>query len=540
MFLRQFDTLSPPITLYYKKRNSHASLFSGILTILAYILIFSFVLIYFIRYINRENPTIYFFNRYVNDIGIFSFKDSNFFNYVHISQGKTRKVKEVDFNKVEIIGVNISMDGFINSGEDESHFNHWVYGKCNNETNTKGVIDLMNNETFNKSACIKKFYKLNDTYYDINDKNFEWPIIKHGVSNPNFSIFGVIVRKCQNTSFRLENFGICDSENEINEYIKNSVLSFFIKDNYVDILNYKNPVSNFLFKVDNGINAHSFLLNNLNFYPGLIKSFDDLFNDNFVEQTTYFFYQNSKQTYLIQNTQYLGAFYIWLQNSQQYYERHYHKIRDAMAEMGGYANIIIMLAKFINYLISKFNMLRDTQELISSVLKKNNLVYEKIIKTPSIEKFIGENDNLKNKNMTLNIKQLNSEPINTKMNVENAEDGKEDDKKIINHRINVINNNLGEETNRINKYLENSKQNIIIKKNPDEIKRQSTKAFIKHTFAKIDKNSSFHCWNYYLYLISCKKINEKIKYYEDLRRLIISEEFIFQNYFNMYKLLEIH
>ena len=500
MFLRQFDTLSPPITLYYKKRNSHASLFSGILTILAYILIFSFALIYFIRYINRENPTIYFFNRYVNDIGIFSFKDSNFFNYVHISQGKTRKVKEVDFNKVEIIGVNISMDGFINSGEDESHFNHWVYGKCNNETNTKGVIDLMNNETFNKSACIKKFYKLNDTYYDINDKNFEWPIIKHGVSNPNFNII----------------------------------------DNYVDILNYKNPVSNFLFKVDNGINAHSFLLNNLNFYPGLIKSFDDLFNDNFVEQTTYFFYQNSKQTYLIQNTQYLGAFYIWLQNSQQYYERHYHKIRDAMAEMGGYANIIIMLAKFINYLISKFNMLKDTQELISSVLKKNNLVYEKIIKTPSIEKFIGENDNLKNKNMTLNIKQLNSEQVNSKMNIENAENVKEEDKKIINHRINVINNNLGEETNRINKYLENSKQNIIIGKNINEIKRQSTKAFIKHTFAKIDKNSSFHCWNYYLYLISCKKINEKIKYYEDLRRLIISEECIFQIYFNMYKLLEIH
>ena len=63
---------------------------------------------------------------------------------------------------------------------------------------------------------------------------------------------------------------------------------------------------------------------------------------------------------------------------------------------------------------------------------------------------------------------------------------------------------------------------------------------IKLKFARIKKKERFNCFNYFWYMVSCKKINSQIYYYENLRRLIISEEIIFQNYLNIYKLLELN
>ena len=114
MFLRQLDMLSPKITLYYKRKTKHASIISGILTIFTFISIFGFALYYIIRCINRENPTAYFFNRYVDDIGTFSFKDLNFFNYIQLIEGKERKIKDIDLNKIEILAIGVPMESFMN------------------------------------------------------------------------------------------------------------------------------------------------------------------------------------------------------------------------------------------------------------------------------------------------------------------------------------------------------------------------------------------------------------------------------------------
>jgi len=129
MFLRKVDMLSPRITLYYRRKNIHSSPISGILTIIVYLLIFVFTFYYMKRYLYRENPTAYFFNRFVNDAGIFPFKDSFFFNFVEIREGKSRQAKELDFNKIEIIGINISEIEIANI-QGEMSFPHWLYGKC--------------------------------------------------------------------------------------------------------------------------------------------------------------------------------------------------------------------------------------------------------------------------------------------------------------------------------------------------------------------------------------------------------------------------
>ena len=537
MFLKRIDMLSPKITLYYKQKNTHNSVISGILTIIACAFILTFIYIFLIKYLNKDNPTAYFYNRYIEDVGIFSFKDSNFFNYLEILRNGNRERIDIDFNKIEIIGINISMQGYLEDGE---NFTHWIYAKCDNETKLNTIDYLLDNGEYTHSACIKRFYNNEKKeYYDINNINFEWPVIKHGASNPNSTFYGVIIRKCLNSSRNN-----CASEEEIDKYLNNAYLSFNVIDHNIDILNYENPITKFIYSITNGLTQDSYIINNLNFNPALLKSYDNsftVFNEKSIEQPTYFFHENSKTTTISEKTNILAAFFIWMQNSQQYYERRYQKLQDVFSEMGGFANLVILIARCINYLIARFNMLSDTQELLTNIIKKNISIYEKIVKNHSLKEYIGENK-LKKKESE-NIKIFNSELSNKKMiNINNYLDKKDENKNNINRRIDVINNNLGEETNRINKENENSEQNIIIMKHKSDdvgkLKRMSTKYHIKRDFALIDEKDKFNCFSYFFYIIFCKQINSKINYYEELRRLIISEECMFQNYLNIYKLLE--
>ena len=537
MFLRRIDMLSPKITLYYKQKNTHASVISGILTIIALSLIIIFTVMYFIRYANKENPTAYFFNRYIEDIGTFSLSENHFFNFVQLV-GSRREIKQIDFNKIEIVGVNrIINDNF---SEEDFNISHWIYGKCDEEIDISNIKDLLDDEGFDKSACLKKYYnKETKQYYNIYDKNFEWPSIKHGASHINVTFLGVIIKRCTNTTFRLNNFGPCSSEDEINNYLNDGHLSFNIIDHYIDILNYENPITRFLYPITQGLTKDSYVTNNLNFNPGLIKTYDNLFSDKPVEKSTYFFHENSKTTTVLENTNIICSFYIWMQNSQQYYERRYQKLQDALSDIGGIANLILIIAQCINYLIARYNMLVDTQELLKNIIKKNTSIYENLIKTHNPRKFIKVNIQKKNEdNSTLKIFESNKNAhiINT----DKTEIEKEENKKEINHKINVINsNNIEEETNR-NKNEENiEQQNEKRYQAFEKLRRMSTRKFIRRDFSLINENDYFNCFSYFFYICLCKKINSNIKYYEELRRLIISEECMIQNYLNIYKLLEI-
>ena len=77
MFIKKLDMLSPPITLYYKGENNHSSIFSGILTVISYAIILAAGIYYALEFINKDNPTAYFYNRYMEDVGTFPINASS-------------------------------------------------------------------------------------------------------------------------------------------------------------------------------------------------------------------------------------------------------------------------------------------------------------------------------------------------------------------------------------------------------------------------------------------------------------------------------
>ena len=545
MFLKKFDIISPEITLYYKGETNHPSIISGIITIISCLIVLIFGMFYLVICLNKKNPTAYFFNRYIEDIGDYYINSTSLFSYIQLFKSYPRVSIDIDFNKIEIIGFNASLESFIRSNYNLDRYYHWIYGKCDDYMNSNESI--LSNAVLAQSACMKKFYNYEmSKYYDINDANFVWPVIKHGSSNPNTTTYGIIIKKCQNTDFRKKHFEECESEENIDEYIKSLFISFTVVDNYIDVLNYENPINKFLYSITSGISSDSYSTNNVNFFPTLIRSYQGLLMNDYVEEISYSFHQNSKSNTLSENTKILGSFYFWIQNSQQYYERHYKKLTDVFSSIGGSASATFMIAKLINSFITKFIILLDTQELIFNI-KKNNYKYKKIMKRPSLGKFIGE-FSLKNVRILREGRNLHHHHNNNRAKTEAYEKKKINDKIKSGNKIKKGNDNFEVSTKRNIYNIENNISDLTnINKNKNEsanikniLERKNLKDSKDNKYNKKLKDEELGWSKFFSYLIQFKKNNTKIQYYEELSEHIISEESLFQNYINIINLLKVN
>ena len=227
MFLRKLDFLSPQITLYYKGEQSHSSILSGILSVIGYSICLLFAFVYAIEFINKENPQVYYYNRYIEDAGEFSLNSSSMFHFIQIIDTESNNPDVMDFDLLTIIGIEETIDLY-QEDNDLSNNNHWLYGPCNNSTDIKGIDKLISFNYFTESACIRKYYNKDDKkYYNTNDKNFRWPTILHGCSNPNRTFYGIIIEKCTNSTLKLlSDNRYCKSKNDIINYIKLRSINF--------------------------------------------------------------------------------------------------------------------------------------------------------------------------------------------------------------------------------------------------------------------------------------------------------------------------
>ena len=562
MFIRKLDLLSPAITLYYKGENSHSSAFSGVITIIVYSICLTFAIFYAIQFINKTNPRVCYYNRYVEDAGEFPVNSSSIFNFIQILDTVENIPFSVDFDLLTIVGLEETVDIY-ETNNDLSKYNHWIYGKCNNSSDIVGLHNLINFNNFTESACIRKYYNKNENkYYNTNEKGFIWPNILHGCSHPNRTFFGIIVEKCRNNTLKLLSDGkYCKSKEEIISYIKTSSINFQLIDQFTDILNYTTPYRKYFYSISNGLFEESYTTNHLNLNPTKLISDEGKFFEWKKETLSYFFDLNEKVTSSSGNSGIYVAFYFWMQNRMQYYERAYQKVQDVLSDVGGLCSIVLTIAELINNLINQYIKLYDTQSYMNEIgnskmfdrsifrklsndfiklnnqqnanklfppkspqNSKNNNDFDSANKTGLIKDDVEIFDkkikkikvkkkkkvrNITLKANTINLENQNNERRHSKsissisynqrkvINKEKIESQSKDNLKINN--IDIINNNIIKKENK----LEEQSQNSCEKKKS------------KNYFRFID---------FLLYVISFTKLNQNIKIYSDFRIKMISEE----------------
>ena len=117
--------------------------------------------------IQRKSPNAFYFNSFIEDSGIFPLNASSLFHFINIASlnnGYTNK--GVDFTNFRIIGYENYFDIYLHD-KNLNKFDHWLYGKCNNESDTEGIKYLINFDFFEKSACIRKYFNsIEQKYYD--------------------------------------------------------------------------------------------------------------------------------------------------------------------------------------------------------------------------------------------------------------------------------------------------------------------------------------------------------------------------------------
>ena len=527
--IRMFDWISSPITLYYGGENAHVSIPSAILSIIAYALVVVAGFYYALKFINRGAPKAYFFTRYVEDAGTYPVNHEQMFNFIQVSDPQTNEKVPLDFSVFRIVGFDDAYsDDYMDNPSIIKNKNHWIYGYCNNDSDTQGIGYLINQKYYEQSACIRKYYdKDKGRYYSTGESGFRWPIIVKGCSNPERTYYGIIMQRCDMADQFLKDYGgpACKSSTDIDQIINKVSFNFQIIDHYADILNYEEPFTKYFYEVTSAITSNNFAIQHLNFNPVYMKTYNGFFFENIVEENLYYFTQNEKQTIvesdLISSNRTtngcLVGVYFWMQNTLQYYERNYDRVQDTLSDIGGISNIILIMAATLNFLINQFVILLDVKNIETKLNLNFKVIKEKILHTSSTRNKISEmmnppkyhgnshkikfyNNQINNNNNYNNLNQYSNNTNSIKDSIEIYQNNQNMNFK--NNKNNTPNKDMIlKRSHLLNKYYYNYfNEKLEKKENNDKVENIYSKKNSKNKLNIFDDNISLN---------SKKKLNRK-------------------------------
>lgn len=366
MLFKHLDFLSPSITFYYKGFLSHTSILSAIISIISIVIIINFALFYSFDIFKRKIYHSIFYRNFINDTGIVKLDPSSLFHFVNYAQiiNGVLVYDIFDFSKFNIIGANIYLNSYLDLGKEINNFDHWIYGYCEKDFNTD--VELFSYSFYEKSACVKSFYNSSEgKYYNKGDPKFAWPEISYGTNNNTNKIYGLYVHKCNNKTIKniLGDDYICKSDYEINNFFNISnprIINLYFFNNYINILNYKYPNNQFLYRSEISFKKDQIIQSDLIFDPVLVRSHDGYIFDHIREDISYKFERNDVYYQSNEGTDIYTGFGLFLTNTREYYERVYKKVQDLFSQIGGIFEIIKIFAIYINSFFNNYIVLADT------------------------------------------------------------------------------------------------------------------------------------------------------------------------------------
>jgi len=516
MFIKKLDYLSPKVTFYYKSYLSHTSVISGIISITSIFIIIIQAIYYSLHIIKRKDLNAFYFNSFLEDVGSFPFNASSLFHFITLGEiGENYWNIAVNFTKYRIVGFDTYYVYYLRD-KNLSKYDHWLYGFCNNKSDTEGIGYLINHKFFEKSACIRKYFNSQEQkYYDTDHPKFRWPIMGRGTFNDDNIFYNIIIESCQEDTLNLilGNGYKCKKD----PLIELNTAYFYFINHYINLLNYKKPNTKFIQRIETGISKNEYYVNHLNFIPSIIETHNGLLLDNKEEEKTYIFERNDaiRENNFNQEDIYV-SYYFWIKNTMNYYQRNYKRIQDVISNIGGINQVVIIISIYINSFYNNYIVLRDTESLLFSSIHTEK---------KGIKKKIKENK------VSDKIKVSEKENTN-KLSTNNDENKK---KSIVKHR------------NKIEKSINNySKSNNMFLNNSEDIDHnfefqapinENNNIIEKSKSAHTSKSRIKHFCDFILFKLFCAKKFKWFKVYHNFRIKIISEEHLIKNHLNIYNLL---
>ena len=488
--IASFDFLSPRITLYQKGHIRHSSIFSGILTIIAYIICFIFVIYSSLELIQHKKPVANFYKRFYDDTGKFLFDSKNMYHFFHFL-GMDYNLFSFDSRFIRIKGTrNISNE----------YAEHWVYDSCDINYDLKDVED----NYFDNSggACLKYYYNSTEgKYYNIESEKYSPPYLIHGNSNPKNLVYTLYIEICRNDSIENLIYGnnSCATNEEMKTFFSHFVAVYLkLVDHNIDIYDYENPIQNYLNPISSGVMGNTYSQTNINFSPLIIRTKKSIIFDKYKEVSS-FIYDNNRRNTNEKDTKIviLSEFTFWMQNVFQIYERSYKDLHEILANVGGIVETIIQIASLINYYYHKYMIKYDSILLFREKEKK----------------IISNTKNFKT-NLNLNYDNSNLKKLSNKLSLSSnmiLNLNKSDLGDINNHNINLLNMKL------------------------QERKKKLEESNIQYNIPKIKYNFDFN-FTFFMYILPFKDPNVKncLNIIEEFRKKLLSEEHLYKSHLDLY------
>ena len=382
MSLRDFDLLSPKISLYYYGRIRHSANFGGILTIIMIFLCIIYIINIFLETYANASSTLHYYKHFFKDPGIYNFSNTDgIFHYFQIYNPKNNTHVSFNTKYIHLFMSYIQEDYKINP-ELLSENDHWVYDNCREGIDNKYLSkDLFINTTFKNGMCLRYYYNSNiGEYYPIEDYiNFIYPNISNvGINNNNH--IGTIIEKCNNNSILTKLFGICGDEDEIEDYFnKNYGINFNILASEIIPSNHGKETYEFIYGISNTIKQKKIIETNLIISPLKIDIKGGIFSSSIDKKQSYSLHDN----YIIdegsyKNSHILSIYNFCLSKTGYILKSSNLTVYDSFPKIGGIIQLIYYIFYGINYIYNRFTIVNDTKQLFFTLNSNNEKAKGKV------------------------------------------------------------------------------------------------------------------------------------------------------------------
>ena len=193
---------------------------------------------------------------------------------------------------------------------------------------------------FELHVCIRYYYNpLTKKFYNNTENGFIYPFLIHGTSNKNNLFYFLTNQTCRNNSHYnlIYRNNSCGKTEEIESY-KSKIIGtdlYFIN-NYINVLNYKEPITHFIQSISGTVNNIDVPIYHLIFNPLRIITHSSTFSNSFYHTNTYSFDKREINSRKSDNYSFVD-FGFWMGNNFEIYEREYKHLKNVLADIGGVA-----------------------------------------------------------------------------------------------------------------------------------------------------------------------------------------------------------